>query len=161
MPRAARRRGRARLARHADALRALLAAEGAGKLLQQRNKDGWTPLHQAAFAGAAECVGVLLAAGADVAARCADGDTPAHYAAAQGHVDVAGALLRAKGGGARLLALTDNDGESVLDVALNAKTRRALEALEAQLAAEGGGGGEEAEEEEGGGDDDGEEGAGR
>ena len=146
----------------ADALRALLAsAEDAGKVAAQRNKDGWTPLHQAAFAGALECVGVLLGAGADVAARCADGDTPLHYASAQGHVDVAGALLRAKGGGGtRLLALVDHDGESVLDVALNAKTRRALQALEAELAGKDDDGGGEGEGEEGEDDGDGEEGGG-
>jgi len=138
----------------AAALSALLASEGAAKVLAQRNRDGWTPLHQAAFAGAAECVALLLAAGGDVAAVCADGDTPAHYASAQGHVEVLGALL-AKGG-VRLLALTDNDGESVLDVALNAKTKRAIEALEAKLLAEGAGDEGEDAAGEGEGEEDGE-----
>lgn len=131
-----------------EELRALIASAGAQKVVTEKNKDGWTPLHQAAFAGAVDCVGALLEHGADVLAKCSDGDTPAHYASAQGHVDVV-ELLLAKAG-ARLFAVRDEDGESVIDVALNAKTKRALEALETRAANAA-----EDEEEEGG-DDDGE-----
>ena len=113
-----------------ELMRQTLAAEGAPKVVAQRNKDGWTPLHQAAFAGSVEVVQLLIDSGADVASKCSDGDTPSHYASAQGHLEVIKRLL--KKGGVRLFALTDNDGESVLDVAQNPKFKRALEALEQQ-----------------------------
>lgn len=136
-----------------DALRALIASEGADKVMAQKNRDGWTPLHQAAFAGASDCVALLLESGADVACKDNDGDTPAHYASAQGHPEVVEALLNSKKGGVRLFAITDNDGESVIDVALNAKTKRALEALEARFAKAAA---EEGEDSEGGDDEEGE-----
>lgn len=114
-----------------DALKEAIAAEGVEKVIASKNRDGWTPLHQAAFAGAMDCVKLLIASGADLTAKCNDGDTPAHYASAQGHVDVVEELL--KKGGVRLFSFTDNDGESIIDVALNAKTKRALEALEVRF----------------------------
>lgn len=89
-----------------DKLRALLAADGG--LLEQRNKDGWTPLHTASYAGSTECVEFLLKAGAKPNAKCADGDTPAHYGAAQGHAAV---LKMLAGAGADFEAV-DNDGEA-------------------------------------------------
>lgn len=69
-----------------DELRRLLDAKQA--LKDSRNRDGWTPLHQAAYAGEAECCRVLLEAGAKPGVKCNDGDSPAHYAAAQGKVAV-------------------------------------------------------------------------
>ena len=130
----------------APALGALLAADAA--LVHSRNKDGWTPLHQAAYAGAGDCVALLLKAGADVKSQCRDGDLPLHYASAQGHVEICSELIRV--GGASMLATTDNDGETPIDVAQSAKVKRALEAL--QTAAEDEAGDDDADEDE---DDDG------
>ena len=78
-----------------------------------RNRDGWTPLHQACYAGSEACARALLEAGAKSSLKDADGDSPAHYASAQGHVGCLRILLKA---GADLESV-DNDGESVLDVA--------------------------------------------
>ena len=107
-----------------DALLACLAADPG--CIGQRNKDGWQPLHQAAYSGELACVAALLKAGAKAAARCSDGDTPAHYASAQGHVDVLRALAAAADCD---LEATDNDGESVLDVATGARVRTVLRGL--------------------------------
>jgi hypothetical protein len=43
---------------------------------QLANEDGWTPLHLAARAGAAEKVKLLLEAGADAVAKTKQGHTP-------------------------------------------------------------------------------------
>ncbi|KAJ1445163.1 ankyrin repeat-containing domain protein [Pelagophyceae sp. CCMP2097] len=75
-----------------------------------------TPLHRAAYAGAAAACGILLRAGADVAARDASfGDlrTPLHKAADRGHGAVAAALLDF---GAAVGAC-DSAGETPLHVA--------------------------------------------
>lgn len=105
------------------ALNDLLDADKAA-VLAAKNRDGWSVLHQAAYAGSLDCVNALLAAGADVNGKCRDGDTPVHYASAQGHIDVIQTLV-AKGG-RRILDVRDNDGESPSDVALNAKVKRAI-----------------------------------
>ena len=122
-----------------DALAALL--DGKLSLASSRNKDGWTPLHQAAFAGEVECCRLLLAHGAKAAAKCNDGDSPAHYAAAQGKVAVLKLLAES---GADLEAV-DNDGESVLDVCDGARTRTALRKLIEEAAATAAGGEEDEE----------------
>jgi ankyrin repeat protein len=59
--------------------------------------DGWTPLHLAAFFGQEQAVGLLLEAGADLAAVSRNGlqNTPLHAASAGKHVGVALALLEA------------------------------------------------------------------
>lgn len=114
-----------------DALRSAIDADGMDKVLALKNKDGWNVLHIAAFAGELECVNLLIQKGCDVAVKCPDGDTPAHYASAQGHLEVVETLARK--GGLRVFSLTDNDGETVADVALNAKTKRAIEALQQKL----------------------------
>ena len=90
-----------------------------------RNRDGWTPLHQAAYAGSDACLKALLAAGAKPSVKCNDGCSPAHYASAQGH---AGVLKLLAESGADLEAV-DNDGESVLDVADGARTKVVLRKL--------------------------------
>lgn len=126
-------------------LKALLKSDP--KLLISRNRDGWTPLHQAAFMGSLECVEVLLAAGADIKVVCNDRCHPVHYASAQGHLDVIRVLVMRKGGAATLTA-ADNDGEDAFDVALNAKVKKALEKIKEEAEEAEGEGDEAAEEKE-------------
>jgi ankyrin repeat protein len=94
-------------------------------VLAERNSDGWTPLISAAFSGSTSCVTKLIALGADVKAVCKDGDSAVHYASAQGYADLITILSKA---GASL-TLLDNDGESPIDVAANAKVKKVIEKL--------------------------------
>ncbi len=127
----------------ASAAAALLPAA-----LEQRNKDGQTPLIFASYVGAVDIVEALLAAGADARAVCKDSDTALHYACAQGHLEVIARLGKVRG---VALDATDNDGETPMDVAANGKVKKMLEKLmelrEAEDEEEGGG--EEGAEEEG------------
>ena len=59
-------------------LRQLLRQRGA---VDERNKQGETPLHWAAWCCASQCVELLLAAGANVNATAVNGKTPLHLAA--------------------------------------------------------------------------------
>mmetsp|Transcript_31645 Transcript_31645/g.69161 ORF Transcript_31645/g.69161 Transcript_31645/m.69161 type:complete len:175 (-) Transcript_31645:327-851(-) len=95
------------------------------KSRDSRNKDGWQPLHQAAFSGEVDIIAALLKAGANVNAKCNDGDTPLHYASAQGNVSCLTPLVKA---GADLEA-RDMDGESPLDVAPSMKVKGLLRKL--------------------------------
>jgi len=58
-----------------------------------KDKDGETPLHEAAKNGHVDVVKLLLEKGADLNARDYMGRTPLHYAAENGHVDVVKLLL--------------------------------------------------------------------
>lgn len=69
----------------------LLIAQGADVNFAQAG--GYTPLHQAAAAGANELVVMLLDAGADRDKLCDQGKTPAAYAIERNHEETA-ALLR-------------------------------------------------------------------
>jgi hypothetical protein len=69
----------------------LLIAQGADVNFAQAG--GYTPLHQAAAAGAKELVAMLLDAGADPSALCDQGKPPVAYAAERNHEETA-ALLR-------------------------------------------------------------------
>lgn len=60
-----------------------------------RPEREWTALHYAAFAGHAELVDKLLAAGADVNARSTNGSTVVMMAAREGRADIAKRLLAA------------------------------------------------------------------
>jgi ankyrin repeat protein len=95
----------------AAALRAALAAGASTTWADDSN--ACTPLHWAAHEGSVDCVRVLLAAGADVAARALDGCTPLHSAAAQGHAACCRLLLD---GGAAVDA-ADADGDTPLRLA--------------------------------------------
>ena len=60
--------------------------------VHETNKNGWTPLHQAAFSGELEMLQALLKAGAKIDETDHDGDTPVHYAAVQGELACVEAL---------------------------------------------------------------------
>ncbi len=60
-----------------------------------RGERTWTALHYAAFAGHAELVDRLIAAGADVNARSTNGSTALMMAAREGHAAIARRLLAA------------------------------------------------------------------
>src|SRR2546430_1635927 len=63
--------------------------------VQNRDRDGRIPLHQAAVHGKLTDVKQMIAAGDDVNATDKEGFTPLHMASQQGHADVAKALLDA------------------------------------------------------------------
>jgi len=89
-----------------EAVRWLLA-HGAQANREQRE---WTALHYATFAGHAELVETLLAAGADVNARSTNGSTVVMMAAREGHAALAGRLLEA---GANPALKNDYDDDAV------------------------------------------------
>ena len=74
--------------------------------LKEVNKNGWTPLHQAAFSGQLAMLNTLLEKGLDVNAVCKDGDTPVHYAACQGERDKASRRSRRRARISRLRTTT-------------------------------------------------------
>jgi len=82
-----------------------------------------TPLIRAATNGRVEVVGMLLAAGADIAAADMDGWTPLHGAAAFSHGKVVQILLAA---GADP-AVKGNDGKTPIDLAGRKAIRGILE----------------------------------
>jgi len=58
-----------------------------------KNRDGKTPLHNAASEGHLEVVKLLLERGADPNVKDDDGNTPLHNAAWRGHLEVVKLLL--------------------------------------------------------------------
>jgi ankyrin repeat protein len=84
-----------------------------------------TPLYLAVVKGAAELVGILVAAGADVNVGTSTGDTPLHAALQHQHVEVAEQLLAV---GADVNAVSEQAG-SVLGVAV----QRCEQAMQQQL----------------------------
>jgi ankyrin repeat protein len=83
------------------------------------NVNGWTALHQAAYAGAVHLIGPLLAAGArtDGSAR-GDGGTPLVVALFWGHAETADALQAAGGVDPRNLRAASGVGDGALVDAL-------------------------------------------
>jgi ankyrin repeat protein len=72
----------------------LLLAHGAEASVNQKTKDGLTPLHCAAIKkGKLEVVKILLGAGAHVNIQSKDGLTPLHYAAFRNYLEVVRILL--------------------------------------------------------------------
>ncbi|KAK9819484.1 hypothetical protein WJX81_005966 [Elliptochloris bilobata] len=63
--------------------------------INKADKDGWTPLHFAAYGGSLDVARELLAQGAITGAGDTGGRTPLHLAALQGRNEVAAALLAA------------------------------------------------------------------
>lgn len=75
-----------------------------------RTEREWTALHYASFAGHAELVDHLLAAGADINARSTNGSTVIMMAAREGHATIAKQLLAA---GANPALKNDFDDDAV------------------------------------------------
>ena len=94
--------------------------------VRETNKNGWTPLHQAAFSGQLEMLNALLKAGAKLDETDHDGDTAVHYAAVQGELPCVEALAAA---GAKL-DVKDSDGETPVDVAVKSVKKRLKELME-------------------------------
>jgi uncharacterized protein len=63
--------------------------------VEERDRDGRTPLHFAAFQGDVDRVLELIASGADLDAADAEGRTPLHYAAQEWWIDAAAQLCEA------------------------------------------------------------------
>jgi len=93
--------------------------------LSKRNKNGWSWLHIASFAGELECVEMLLKAGCNPNITCNDGCTALHYASSQGHINVCRCLVAA----GAVVTTVDNDGDSPLDVAYDKKTKKVIKEL--------------------------------
>ena len=85
----------------------------AGTDVNAKNKNGWTPLHAAAFEDHKEIAELLIAKGADVNAKNRDDWTPLHFAALEDHKEIT-ELLIAKGADVNA---KDVSGETPLDVA--------------------------------------------
>lgn len=64
-----------------------------GADITAKDKEGYTPLHWAAFAGHGAVAEILLAHGADVSARSNKGRTPLYIAASMGHTAMVEQLL--------------------------------------------------------------------
>ncbi len=66
-------------------------------ILEERDSDGYTPLHYAAKKGDAECIKLLLDYGANINAQITvAGDTPLFLSAENGHEECVDILLKAK-----------------------------------------------------------------
>ncbi len=81
-----------------------------------RDKDGKTPLHNAAYLGHVAVAKLLLEHGADIHARDNANWTPLHWAAYKGHFDVARLLLE-RGADP---TVKNRDGKTPLDLAKKA-----------------------------------------
>lgn len=92
--------------------------------IHETNKNGWTPLHQAAYSGELQMLKTLIAKGAELDATDHDGDTAVHYAAVQGELDCVKALAAA----GCALETKDNDGETPMHVA-HKSVKKELKAL--------------------------------
>ena len=74
--------------RQTHSVRALLSAQHGRSWLDAANKQGWTALSAAAKNGDAECVQLLLKAGADTTLRGWQGKTALDWAKENDHADV-------------------------------------------------------------------------
>jgi uncharacterized protein len=81
------------MAGRVDALRDAISTDPAS--VNSISSDGWTPLHLAAFFGCAECVRILIEAGAKLNERSQNAmqNMPLHAAAAGRHAEIVRILL--------------------------------------------------------------------
>ena len=84
-----------------------------GADVNERNKQGWTPLHFATVRGKTECAEVLICKGAKLDLRTGTEKTPLHLAADRGFLEIVGLLVE---GGAEIGA-QDDEGWSPLHYA--------------------------------------------
>ncbi len=75
-----------------------------GADVNEKNKQGWTPLHFATVRGKTECAEVLIAKGAKLDLRTGTEKTPLHFAADRGFLPIAELLVES---GADILAQDD------------------------------------------------------
>src|SRR5207247_6422498 len=95
-----------------EKVRALLEVNP--ELLRAQDKDGFSPLHLAAWKGHKEVVELLLGRKAEVNLKSKDGGAPLHWAAEGGSAEVVKMLLAHK---AEINA-KDDDGDTPLHVAV-------------------------------------------
>ncbi|KAL3872338.1 hypothetical protein ACJMK2_040269 [Sinanodonta woodiana] len=81
------------------------------RLLQQKDKNGWTALHHAASKGSVPVIESLLAAGLDITARNNDDENILHIAAANDNVTIVKYLIKTNPG---LLQQNDKSGWNAL-----------------------------------------------
>lgn len=94
-------------------------------MLNMLNASGGTAMHEAAFQGKIECLGVFLRFGSDVNLRDKEGWTPLHAAVCGGNAQAVAFLVS---NGASLVATTD-DGLRAVEIAMDAKNAKILRVL--------------------------------
>ena len=92
------------------------AALAQGADVNEKDDNGRTVLHSAAFLGRARLVEFLIKHGADVNIRTPEGLTPLHLATKRGDATVVALLIE---NGADVNALDDDPGHTPLDMAQN------------------------------------------
>lgn len=75
-----------------------------GADVNEKNKQGWTPLHFATVRGKTGCAEVLIAAGAELDPETGTEKTPMHFAADRGYLEIVNVLVER---GADLAAMDD------------------------------------------------------
>ncbi|XP_046606728.1 transient receptor potential channel pyrexia-like [Neodiprion virginianus] len=119
----------------ADILQLLLDRDPSTTKLMINARDklamsGMTPLHMAAYFGHAECVRILLEAGADILSTTTENPhtkaTPLHLATTQNHYEVVAALLSRE---TDIIDVQDNHGWLPLHVACYHSSRESIKLL--------------------------------
>jgi hypothetical protein len=84
-----------------------------GADVNEKNKQGWTPLHFATVRGKTECAEVLIAKGAELNPRTGTEKTPLHFAASRGFLEITVLLVESGGD----ITAQDDEGWSPLHYA--------------------------------------------
>lgn len=95
------------------------------KLINARNADGRTPLHEAALEGQMEIVEFLLSRKAEMNLQDKKGQTPLHLAAKEGFMKVIKLLIDNKAE----LNIKDDNGKTPLAIAVAKKNVKSAEIL--------------------------------
>jgi len=103
---------------HAELLRILAEADKIGedvnKMVNEKDRNGSTPLMHVAWPGDGACMRLLLEHGADPLDTNLRRNTPLHFAFERGHVEVARLLI--DNGGAKALNMKNALGKTPLDL---------------------------------------------